>query len=193
MKIVSLDFETANYSPVSMCAVGIAVLEGNAAIRSHYWKVRPPKGHGFFIPEWTEEVHGLSWFDVKDAPQFDAIAAEVLPHLRSADLVVAHNAPFDMRVLSATFEHYHLASPDIRYLCTCQLARRVWPQLPDHRLSTIAQHLSIPLQHHHAQSDAEAAAHLVRAAMAQLGVGELEPLFALLDIQPQSLTSTAHE
>jgi hypothetical protein len=29
--------------------------------------------------------------------------------------------------------------------------------------------------------------------MAQLGVGELEPLFALLDIQPQSLTSTAHE
>ena len=72
MTIASIDFETANRSRVSICAAGIAVFEGAELVESPYWLVRPPKGHGWFREDFTE-IHGLTRFDVKDAPEFPAI------------------------------------------------------------------------------------------------------------------------
>jgi DNA polymerase-3 subunit epsilon len=74
MNFTSLDFETANYSPVSICAAGIAVFEDGKLTEPPYWLVRPPKGKGWFLPEFTENCHGLTRFDVQDAPEFSAIA-----------------------------------------------------------------------------------------------------------------------
>ncbi len=44
MKIVAIDFETANYSPVSMCAVGLATFEQGQLTESKHWLVEPPNG-----------------------------------------------------------------------------------------------------------------------------------------------------
>ena len=90
MNIACIDFETANHSRVSMCAASVAVFQDGELIESPYWLVKPPKGHGWFKPEWTENCHGLSWFDVKDAPEFAAIAPAFLALLTKADIVVAH-------------------------------------------------------------------------------------------------------
>ena len=161
MRIVALDFETANRSPLSACALGIAVFEKGDLIETPYWLIKPPAGHGWFIEQWTRDIHGLSWFDVQDQPQFDQIATEVMPHLASADLVVAHNAPFDLRVLHALLDHFQLPAPSFPHQCTLQLARQTWPDLPNHQLSTLATHLGIDLSHHHAQSDAIAAGRVL--------------------------------
>src|ERR1019366_2179330 len=99
MTITSLDFETANHSRVSICAAGIAVFENGNLTESLHWLVRPPKGHGWFLPEFTEDCHGLTWFDVQDAPAFSAIAPELLERLTRADIVIAHNAQFDLGAL----------------------------------------------------------------------------------------------
>lgn len=165
MTIVCLDFETANHSPVSACAVGLAVFVDGQLTESPYWLVKPPKGHGFFIPEWTADCHGLSWFDVRDQPEFHAIAPQLLAHLAKADFVVAHNAAFDLRVLRALLEHSQIPCPEFRSLCTLQLARQVWPHLPNHQLSTLCVHISHDFHHHHAQSDAEAAGRVLLAMM----------------------------
>src|SRR5271170_3184048 len=98
MIIVSLDFETANHSRVSICAAGLAVFEDGELVESPYWLVRPPKGHGWFRPDFIE-CHGLTHFDVQDAPEFSAIAPEILDRLTCADIVIAHKADFDMRML----------------------------------------------------------------------------------------------
>ena len=163
MKIVAIDFETANHSPLSACALGLAVFENRELVASPCWLIKPPRGHGWFIEEWTEDIHGLSWSDVHDKPGFDGIAAEVLRHLESADLVVAHNARFDMRVLHSLLEHFQVPSRGFRHQCTLELARQAWPHLPNHRLSTLAAHLGIDLNHHHAQSDAIAAGRVMLA------------------------------
>lgn len=168
MNIASIDFETANHSPVSMCAASVAVFENGELVESPYWLVKPPKGHGFFLPEWTESCHGLSWFDVQHSPEFSAIAPELLARLTKADIVIAHNAEFDMRVLKQTLDHFNLPSPGFQYLCTCRLARRVWPDLPNHRLNTLAAHIGHEFQHHHAQSDAGAAGGVLLAMMHQV-------------------------
>ena len=178
MKIACLDFETANHSRVSMCSVGLAIFDDGLLVESPGWLVKPPKGHGFFIPEWTEDIHGLNWFDVQHAPEFSQIAAEVLSHLIKADIVIAHNATFDMDVLRQSLAHYQMPCPDFRYLCTYRLAKRVWPDLPNHQLSTLAAHIGHTFQHHQAQSDAEAAGRVLLAIMRQMKLATLDDLFA---------------
>ena len=188
MIITAIDFETANYSRASMCAAGMAVFENGELVESPYWLVRPPKGHGWFLPEFTNDCHGLSWFDVQDAPEFAAIAPEFLARLTRSDLVVAHNAPFDLGVLRATLGHFGLACPEFRWACTRQMARRVWPDLPNHRLNTLAAHIGHDFQHHHAQSDAEAAGRLMLAIKHVTSKADNHPSRNVLAAAPKNIT-----
>jgi DNA polymerase-3 subunit epsilon len=164
MIFTSIDFETANHSDASICAAGSTVFEDGIMTESPYWLVRPPKGHGWFLDGFIE-IHGLTHLDVLDAPQFSEIAPEFLATLTRADLVIAHNAEFDIRKLRGTLEHFGLPRPEFDYVCTCQLARRVWPELENHQLSTLTAHIGHQFNHHHAQSDAEAAGRVMLAMM----------------------------
>jgi DNA polymerase-3 subunit epsilon len=164
MNFVSLDFETANPSRVSICAAGLAVFEDGQLTESPYWLVRPPKGHGWFHEDFIE-CHGLTHLDVLDAPEFSAIAPELLARLTCGDLVIAHNATFDIGHLRETLDHFGLPRPEFDYVCTCQLARRVWPDLPSHGLKVLTAHIGHQFNHHHAQADAEAAGRVLLAMM----------------------------
>ena len=167
MNFISLDFETANHSRVSICAAGLAVFEDGNLTESPYWLVRPPAGHGWFRDDFIE-CHSLTHLDVHDAPEFSAIAPELLARLTRADLVIAHNAPFDIGHLGETLDHFGLPRPEFDYVCTCQLARQVWPELENHQLSTLTAHIGHQFNHHHAQSDAEAAGRVLLAMMKQV-------------------------
>ena len=185
MNIACIDFETANHSRVSMCAASVAVFENDELVESPYWLVKPPKGHGFFLPEWTESCHGISWFDVQQAPEFSSIAAEFLERLTKADIVVAHNAKFDMGVLKQTLKHYHLPCPDFQYLCTYGLAKNVWPDLPNYRLNTLAAYIGHEFHHHHAQADAEAAGRVLLAMMQDVRSNTSRELFQKSGVWPK--------
>ena len=182
MTIASLDFETANYSRVSICAAGIAVFEGAELAESPYWLLRPPAGHGWFREDFTE-IHGLTSFDVKDAPEFPAIAPELLARLTCADLVIAHNAAFDIGHLRGTLDYFGLPRPVFDYVCTCQLARRVWPDLPSHGLKALTAHIDHQFNHHHAQADAEAAGRVLLAMMRHLNASTARELLQKLGME----------
>ena len=169
MNFASLDFETANPSRVSICAAGLAVFENGQLMEAPYWLVRPPKGHGWFHEDFIE-CHGLTHLDVLDAPEFFDIAPELLARLTQTDLVIAHNATFDIGHLRVTLDHFGLPWPEFDYVCTCQLARRVWPDLPSHGLKSLTSHIGHIFNHHHAQADAEAAGRVLLAMMKQVNV-----------------------
>lgn len=95
MTITSIDFETANPSRVSICAAGMAVFENGSLVESPYWLVRPPQGHGDFWARFTG-CHGLTQRDVRHEAEFSTIAPEFVSRLMRSDLVIAHNAPFDI-------------------------------------------------------------------------------------------------
>jgi DNA polymerase-3 subunit epsilon len=164
MIMTGIDFETANPSRVSICAAGMGVFEDGKLTEAPYWLVRPPKGHGWFHETFIE-CHGLTHLDVLDAPEFPAIAPELLARLGRSDLVIAHCAEFDLDHLRATLAYFGLGCPEFDYVCTCNLARRVWPDLPDHKLHTLAAHIGHEFNHHHAQADAEAAGRVLLAMM----------------------------
>jgi DNA polymerase-3 subunit epsilon len=184
MNFTSIDFETANYSHASICAAGMAVIENGKLAESPYWIVRPPSGCGWFREDFTE-IHGLTRFDVQDAPEFSAIAPEFLARLTLADIVIAHNAWFDMQKLRGTLHHFDLACPTFDFVCTLKLSRRVWPELPNHQLHTLATHIGHEFRHHNAQADAEAAGRILLAMMTHVNANTPRELLQIMGVTPE--------
>ena len=82
MPIVLLDVETTGKDPSAdrVIEVGIAVARGGAIVHRRNWLVNP----GRPIPKESTEVHKITDDDVKDAPPFEAVAAEVHASLAGA-------------------------------------------------------------------------------------------------------------
>ena len=87
---------------------------------------------------------------------------DVLEPMLAGRILVAHNAPFDLRVLASCLHDYRIDwKPEAAYLCTCQMGKRAYPYLPNHKLNTLCDHLQLSLDHHKAGSDSRACALLL--------------------------------
>lgn len=158
MQFAAIDFETANYSQDSACAVGLVVVDGGKIRDRVYRLIRPPTKEFAFT-----HIHGLTWQDVRAAPSFAELWPELERHIGKIEFLAAHNAPFDSRVLSSCCRTYGLPAIRRPFVCTVKVAREVWSIYPT-KLPDVCARLRIPLQHHHADSDAEACARIVMAA-----------------------------
>ena len=176
MKTTVIDFETANRNPASACSIGIAVIEAGEITTRVERLIRPPKGFGWFFKDFIG-IHGLTHAHVRDAPGFDAVFQDLRPYFENA-LLAAHNAVFDMRVLGTLLGHYGI-SYSCDYFCTLAASRVVWPELPAHDLKTVARHLGVDLDHHHAGSDANAAARMILAMLEEKRMDRLQMIVAL--------------
>ena len=156
-RYIAFDVETPNSANHRMSAIGIAVVEGGT-IAEEYYTLVDPETH--FDP-FHVALTGISPELVAGKPNFPAVWEEIRPILDSG-LLVAHNAPFDMSVLSQCLRHYGIPwHTTVAYACTCQMSRRLMPGLPNHRLNTLCGHLGLQLDHHHAGSDSRACGEIL--------------------------------
>lgn len=160
MNILALDFETADYGRDSACAIGLARIEDGRVVASEGFLIRPPRMDPRFA-----QVHGLTWADCADAPRFGDLWPQLREWLDGVEMIAAHNAGFDRRVMNGCCDAAALAAPTLPYLCTVKLARQAWDLKPV-SLPAVCRHLVIPLTHHDAASDARACAEIVCAALA---------------------------
>ena len=158
MNFVAIDFETAKYSRESACSVGLVKFQDGKAVDTFYSLIRPPIL--YIRPDFTE-IHGLTVDDVKDAPVFADIWDSAVRPFIGGFPMVAHNAPFDMGVLWAVLEWYELEIPNLKYFCSCSLARRTWPELDSHSLTSLAKNFGIIYNAHNALDDAMTCGKLV--------------------------------
>lgn len=164
MQFTSIDFETANAKRYSPCAVGIVVANEQEIVDEYYHLINPMMRFRSF----NIDVHGIASHDVAEAPTF----AELWPTLSSYlsdSLVVAHNASFDMSVIRSTLDYFQIAYPEMEYLCTANISKKVWPNLFNHKLNTVASYHGIRFDHHHALEDARVAANVFQYAIKQCG------------------------
>ena len=151
----AIDFETANNERTSVCSVGIVVVRNGLLAGTFYSLIQPEPNYYTY---WCTRVHGLTCADTDDAPVFPKVWAQVEPLIEGLPLV-AHNKAFDENCLKAVFRCYQMDYPDYNFYCTCIASRRRMPQLPNHKLDTVAAALGYNLKnHHHALADAEACA-----------------------------------
>lgn len=163
MRLVAIDFETANAMPESACSVGFIVFDEGVEIDSFYTLIKPKKQHGQF--HWGNiSIHGIRPQDVDGAPGFDEVYKRIKPYFEDS-VFVAHNADFDMRVFAKCCFAWDLPLPDLRYFCSVKLAKTMFPYLKHHRLNDCCQYIGIELDHHNAKSDAEACGQIVLNCM----------------------------
>lgn len=146
MEYVALDFETANNEAGCGCAIGLVRFDEEGKEQDSFYSLIHPR-IPYFDP-WMTSVHQLDSRDCLKAPQFPELWP-VLQDFIKGDLVVAHFAQFDMGVLRRTLQVYGLQSDPIRYVCTCNLGRKIWPNLPCYKLSYLVQYLDLADYHQH--------------------------------------------
>jgi len=156
---VALDFETADGSRESACAVGVVRVEAGRVVAHLARLIRPPR---LTFSPFCVRIHGITPAMVADAPHFGQVWPEIIPLVAGARFLAAHNAAFDRGVLSACCRHYGIPIPAVPFVCTVRLSRKAW-NLPSAALPVVCRHLGIPLKHHDAASDAWACARIVLA------------------------------
>lgn len=156
-RYVAFDVETPNCRNDRMSAIGVTVLENGVITEEFSTLVNPETWFDAFNISLT----GITPEMAERAPDFAEVWRRLSPLLDNA-VLAAHNAPFDMGVLAKCMRAYCISEPDtVRYICTCRAGRRMYPELPDHKLNTMCAYLGVGLNHHEAGSDSRACALLL--------------------------------
>lgn len=181
LDFTAIDFETANSSPASACSVGLVRVRGGEVVATAGWLIQPPPGHDEF-QEWNVRIHGIQPQDVLSAAtwaeQFDRLCG-----FAGADVLVAHNAGFDLNVLRRAAEATDLLCPPYRSLCSLQVARKTY-QLDSYRLPVAAAAAGFAeFSHHDALADAHACAQIVIDAARRHGAADVFALAEALSLR----------
>jgi DNA polymerase III subunit epsilon len=177
MDFVAFDFETANERRCSPCALGIVVVRSGQPVERFSCLIRPPELR--FTP-FNVAIHGIRPADVVGQPEFAGWWPTIRKHF-DGQLLLAHNASFDVSVLTRTLDVYGIECPDFRYACTCGIAKAVWPGQPTYNLKAVAALLGLTFVHHNALEDAEACANVALCAAGKTGATSAEELCALAE------------
>lgn len=156
MDFITLDFETANSSRDSVCAIGLAKYENGILVDTLETFINPED----YFDGYNIHIHGINEEMVKDAPTFNEFYPTLQKFIEN-ELLIAHYASFDMSVLRYTCEKYELPYPAFTYSCTYQLFRNIIPGEINYKLKTLAQKYDIKFEHHNALEDAKACGELL--------------------------------
>src|SRR5579859_7233392 len=111
---------------------------------------------------------GITQAMVDAAPDLEVVLPELAQRMQGR-VMVAHNAPFDRRVLRQAFDRVGLEWPDPPVLCTAALARVLLPLQRERRLAVLADALGIEVESvHRALADARTCARVLCALFPRL-------------------------
>jgi DNA polymerase-3 subunit epsilon len=171
LDFTAIDFETANSSNASACAVGL---------------VRVRDGRFF---ELNVRIHGIQPEDVADAAPWSRQLADIVA-FAGDDILVAHNAGFDMAVLKRACDATGDDCPAYRYACSLQVARKVY-RLESYRLPFVAAEAGFAdFPHHNATADALACAHVMIDAARRVGAADIEALTEAVGVRVSQIAIT---
>lgn len=144
---IAFDVETATPNMASICQIGIVKVVNGSIVTQKSILIQPP---GNEYNARNSCIHGIHSLITKSEPFFCDIWESIREEF-SSNLLVAHNASFDISALSATLNYYNLETPAFDYHCTYRLTNL--------KLTDLCASLQINIsKHHDALADALACA-----------------------------------
>ena len=150
---VIFDTETTGFSPVNdrVLEIGAVKVRDGKKLGEKTWLINPKRS----IPWYVENVHHISAEMLKDCPTFAQVYPEFLEFI-DGSVLIAHNAPFDIRMMSAEAARAEMPAPKNAVLDSLALFRNWYPDLKSHQLGDIVDLLDISregMQAHRATDD----------------------------------------
>ena len=152
---VALDVETTGLSPFANELIEISAIkyEGNKKIDTFSTLVKPKVE----IPYYITKITGITNDMVKTAPQIEDVMSELVSFVGDLN-IVAHNANFDYKFIQ-NYSNYSFSKNKV--IDTVPIGRKLYPELPNHKLGTIARYIGITEDRfHRAEFDCECCAKI---------------------------------
>ena len=155
MNFLAIDVETACADQGSICQLGVAFFMQGRCVRTESRLVNPEMEFSAF----HVGLHGIHAGHVSNMP----IWREVYPELRdwAREYVLVSHTFFDrIAVQRACIRYGIIMFPYAKWIDSCAAARRAWPHLPNHRLTSLAMHFGLRYKAHDAAEDAKIAGEI---------------------------------
>ena len=151
--IVIFDTETTGFSPVHdrLLEIGAVKFRGSEVLGERTWLINPQRS----IPYYAQRVHHITPDMVKERPTFAEMYPEFLEFIDGA-ILMAHNAPFDVRFITAEAKRNNLPAPKNAVLDSLVPFRNWFPDAKSHSLTELLPSLGIDIsdmQAHRATDD----------------------------------------
>ncbi len=145
MNFAFIDVETPNRKNDSICSMGVVETDrfGNEIDRS-YFLVNPEDR----FDDVNMRIHGIAPIDVANAPTFETVWIDSISPLLQRSFIVAHNASFDLNVLSKAAERIGAGYQEMVHACTKRMARELI-SADSCKLADLCAMMGIRLDNHH--------------------------------------------
>ena len=178
MNFISIDFETANEKRNSPSSIGIVVVKNGEIIEKVHHLIKPKEMR--FMPI-NIGIHGIRPSMVEDELEFDKVW-EKIKHYFNDNLIIAHNASFDISVLRNTLKLYNIKIPSFNYMCTMKLSKNFYSNIDNARLNTVNNFLGYEFQHHDALADAMACGNILFNIAEELNSKDINEISKLVGV-----------
>ncbi|MCQ6528676.1 3'-5' exonuclease [Bacillus mycoides] len=147
---VVIDFETTGFNPYNDKIIQVAAVKyhNHELVDQFVSYVNPERS----IPNRITSLTGITNYRVSDAPTIEEVLPLFLAFLHT-NVIVAHNASFDMRFLKSNVNMLGLPEPKNNVIDTVFLAKKYMKHAPNHKLETLKRMLGIRLSSHNAFDD----------------------------------------
>ncbi len=164
LPFVAVDVETANLNNANICQFGFAYFHKGTCTDYRSVLVNPKSS---FNPKFSA-LHGITRATVSQSPTWEEVCLEI-GEIFDYPILLSHTY-FDREAITKACIRYELPVPNPRvWLDTCAIARRVWPEMRNHKLPTLAEYFGIQYQAHDAGEDARCAGEIFLRAIQDSG------------------------
>ncbi len=170
---VACDVETTSFDKIGgdilSCAL-VEVLEDYTLGREALFHSRPRSSK--YFSSGAQEIHGISYWKAQEFPEPKETSIDILNWLAPLQsifplqMIYHANGGFDFKWLESHFRKddlqgsFYKAFDENRLISTLKLSRQNLKNLPNHKLSTVAKHYNLNLNHHEALSDTRVCAQI---------------------------------
>jgi len=157
-EFVVFDTETTGFTPYSdqMIEIGAVKIKNGEIIDRFDELINP----GRKLPEKIIELTNITDEMLVDKDTEENVTKRFMEFIGDLPMV-AHNAKFDIGFISAAYNKYNLGEFKNTVLDTMSMARMLYPNWKNHKLSTLVKQLEVPWDedaHHRADYDSEGTA-----------------------------------